>query len=85
MPSLPVLLVQDTKFNERVLDLVNLVLVALVGPDAQAAMHAAVDPSQQQVSHHAALVWQKDPSCVVTLLSRITSGHSDSSCNAICL
>lgn len=41
---------QDCKFAERVLDVVNLVLVGLVGPDAEVAIAAATNPAQQQVS-----------------------------------
>ena len=49
---------QDTRFTEKVLDLVNLVLVALVGPDLPAGMAAAVDPAKQQVSMLAAFCWK---------------------------
>ena len=44
------LYLQDSMFAERVLDVVNLMLVGLVGPDAEVAIAAATVPAQQQVS-----------------------------------
>lgn len=41
---------QDSTFQERVLDLANLVLVCMAGPEAQHSMAAAVDPDRDQVS-----------------------------------
>lgn len=41
--------VQDPTFHERVLDLANLVLVCVAGPEAQQSMAAAVDPDRDQV------------------------------------
>lgn len=41
---------QDSMFAERVLDVVNLVLAGLIGPDAEVAIAAATVPAQQQVS-----------------------------------
>lgn len=39
---------QDSTFQERVLDLANLVLVCMAGPEAQHSMAAAVDPDRDQ-------------------------------------
>lgn len=52
---------QDVQFPERVLDLVNLVLVGLVGPDAPVAMATAVAPAKQQVSSFKAAVLRALP------------------------
>lgn len=43
------LTVQDFTFHERVVDLANMVLVCLVGPEAEHSMAAAVDPEREQV------------------------------------
>ena len=40
---------QDAKFADRVLDLANLVLVGLIGPEAHKASAAAQDPAKAQV------------------------------------
>ena len=41
--------VQDPTFHERVLDLANLVLVCMAGPEAQHSLASAVDPERDQV------------------------------------
>ena len=40
---------QDLTFHEHVLDLANLVLVCMAGPEAQQSMASAVDPERDQV------------------------------------
>lgn len=40
---------QDPNFHERVVDLANLVLVCMAGPEAQHSMDAAADPERDQV------------------------------------
>ena len=42
-------MMQDATFHERVLDLANLVLASIAGPEAQHSMAAAVDPARDQV------------------------------------
>ena len=63
--------VQDTTFHERVLDLANLVLVCMAGPEAQHSMASAVDPDRDQVLPQALLLTE----IMLLVVSGTTAQH----------